>query len=42
LLKRDWELGARFPRREFGNSAAATIEQRQCSTGRLLQFVRDG
>src|SRR4029450_3874868 len=27
LLERDWELGARFRRREFGNSAAATIEQ---------------
>ena len=28
LLERDWKLGARFRRREFGNSAAATIEQR--------------
>src|SRR4029453_486213 len=28
LLERDWELGARFRRHEFGNFAAATIEQR--------------
>jgi hypothetical protein len=28
LLERDWKLGARFRRREFGNFAAATIQQR--------------
>src|SRR5262245_30713968 len=39
LLKRDWKLGARVRRCEFGNSAAATIEQRQCSARRFLQFV---
>jgi hypothetical protein len=33
LLKRDWKLGARFRRCEFGNLAAATIEERQRSTG---------
>jgi hypothetical protein len=28
LLERDWKLGARFRRRQLGNLAAATIEQR--------------
>src|SRR4029077_2783955 len=28
LLERDWKLSARFRRRQLGNSAAATIQQR--------------
>ena len=40
VFERDWKLGARFSRREFGNLAAATIEQRQGSARRFLQLVR--
>ena len=35
-LKRNWELRARFRRRELGNFAATTIQERQSPDGRLV------